>query len=184
MSCSLRRATAYDAEIFVAWRAQASVRRYQPILQLSVAEMASTLGDRAQEELAPTFNGKVQWVILADDIPAGWISLTVVNRSNAIANVGYTISEEFRGHRLAGRGLILASAVAFERTGLAIERIEANCTVTNIASAKTLDYAGYTQEGIARGHLIIDGARVDHYRYGRLATDLFGDPTVGSAARL
>lgn len=173
ITCSLRRATVGDAEMFVAWRAQPSVRRYQPILQLSIEEMRSTLGGRAREQVSPVFDGKVQWVVLADEIPAGWVSLTVVNRSNAIANVGYTISEEFRGHRLASRGLRLACAIAFDREGLAIDRIEANCTTTNIASAKTLESAGFAQEGIARGYLIIDGTRVDHFRYSRLATDPF-----------
>jgi RimJ/RimL family protein N-acetyltransferase len=171
VTCSLRRATRDDAPLFVHWRAQPSVRRYQPILQLGVDEMAATLENREIDSLDSSFNGKVQWVIQADNQPAGWVSLTVVSRSHAVANAGYTISEEFRGHRLASRGLILACDIAFDPDQLAIERIEANCTVTNLASAKTLEYAGFTREGIARGHLIIDGIREDHFRYGRLMTD-------------
>jgi ribosomal-protein-alanine N-acetyltransferase len=171
VECTLRRATAADAELFVAWRAQPSVRKYQPIAQLSVAQMRRVLGDRSNAPIDPSFDGKLQLVILADGEPAGWVSIAVVNRAHAYGNAGYTIAEEFRGHRLASRGLIEACELSFAKDGLALERIEANCTTSNIASARTLELAGFTREGIARGHLIIDGERVDHYRYGRLSTD-------------
>ena len=176
VSCSLRRASADDAAMFVRWRGQPSVRQYQPIVQLSVDEMAASLDHRAFEPISPTFNDKIQWVILADEVPAGWVSMTVVSRSHAIANAGYTIAEEFRGCRLAGRALIQACEIAFDRNGLAIDRIEASSAVSNVASAKTLEFAGFTREGIARGHLIINGIREDHYRYGRLASD--PEPTL------
>lgn len=171
VACDIRRATVDDARFFVAWRAEPSVRKYQPILQIPVEEMAAILDKRAAVPLDPSFSGKAQWVILADNQPAGWVSLTVVHRAHAAGNVGYTVSEAFRGHQLAGRALRLVCEIAFDPSGLGLERLEANCTVTNIASAKTLEYAGFRREGIARGHLIIDGARVDHYRYGRLHTD-------------
>jgi ribosomal-protein-alanine N-acetyltransferase len=171
VTCALRRATGDDAERFVAWRAEPSVREFQPVLQLPVEVMRQALAERAHAPLDPEFAGKVNWVILANGEPAGWVSITVVNRDHAQANAGYTISEAYRGHRLAGRALRLACEIAFDPAQLALQRIEANCTVTNIASAKTLEYAGFTQEGIARGHLIIRGERVDHFRYGRLYTD-------------
>jgi RimJ/RimL family protein N-acetyltransferase len=171
VTCMLRRATADDAELFVAWRAQSSVRKYQPILQLSVDEMGAILDHRATDPVGPSFSNKLQLVILANDVPAGWVSIDVLNRTHAVGAAGYTISEEFRGHRLASRGLIQACELAFSPDGLALGRIEANCTVTNVASARTLELAGFTQEGIARGYLMIDDVRVDHYRYARLATD-------------
>jgi RimJ/RimL family protein N-acetyltransferase len=171
VSCTLRRATADDAELFVAWRELPSVRKYQPILQRPAEEMRKILANRATDPIDPSFTGKLQMVILADGVPAGWVSIDVLNRSHAIGAAGYTIAEEFRGHRLASRGLIQACELAFSPDGLALERIEANCTVTNAASARTLELAGFRQEGISRGYLIIDGIRVDHFRYARLATD-------------
>jgi RimJ/RimL family protein N-acetyltransferase len=173
VTCTLRRATADDAELFVAWRALPSVRMYQPIVQLPVAEMRKVLASRATDPIGPSFSGKLQMVVLADGVPAGWVSIDVLNRSHAIGAARCTIGEEFRGHRLTSRALIQACELAFSPTGLALERIEANCTISNPASARTLELAGFTEEGVSRGYLIIDGVRVDHFRYGRLATDPF-----------
>lgn len=169
--CTIRRARPDDAELLVAWRAQPSVRQYQPIMQVGVPETRRILERRGRDALDSRFDDKAMWIVEADGIPAGWVSLTVVHRQQAIGNVGYTIGEGFRGQKLAGRALRQVCDIAFAPDGLALERLEANCTVTNIASAKTLEYAGFRQEGIARGHLRIDGVRVDHFRYGRLATD-------------
>jgi len=133
--------------------------------------MEASIGQRVTDPLNSSFDDKAQWVILAVGQPAGWVSISVVSRSHAVANAGYTIAEQFRGDRLAGPGLRLAGDIAFDRDALAIDRIEANCTVTNIASVRTLEYAGFTQEGIARGYLVIRGRREDHLRYGRLVED-------------
>jgi RimJ/RimL family protein N-acetyltransferase len=170
-TCAIRRATADDAPIMVEWRAQPSVRKYQPILQIPEADLRKTLRQREGGEISPAFDGKMNWIVLSDGLPCGWVSLTVVQREHRIGNVGYTIAEGFRGQKLAGRALRLVCDVAFDPAGFALERLEANCTTENIASAKTLEYAGFTREGIARGYLIIGGARVDHFRYARLLDD-------------
>ena len=174
---ALRRATGVDAAMFVAWRAQESVREFQPVLQLPVGDMRQILEERSREPISPAFSGKANWVILADDVPAGWISLTVTDRRHGNATAGYTVAEGFRGQHLAGRALILVCEMAFNEAQFGLERVEAHCTVTNSASARTLEYAGFTREGIVRGYLEIRGERIDHFRYGRLKTDAAPHPS-------
>lgn len=54
---------------------------------------------------------------------------------------------------------------------LKLHRIEAGCTVENIASGKTLEKAGFKREGMKRKKLPIRGAWKDSYFYGILEED-------------
>jgi len=62
-------------------------------------------------------------------------------------------------------------ALAFAPQALALHRLEANVAVANRASQRVLEAAGFSQEGIARGLLLIRGEWIDHYRYALLNTD-------------
>jgi len=172
---TLRRADVRDVEFLHRLRAEPSVRQYQPIAQRSIAELRTQLQRRARDTLDTTFAGKAQWIILADDASAGWMTLDVTSREHAIASVGYSLSPAFRGRGIASGALRQVVALAFDPEGLALHRLEANVAVANIASQRVLEAAGFTQEGIARGLLRIAGAWVDHYRYGILSTDITKD---------
>ena len=71
-----------------------------------------------------------------------------------------------------GRIVAQVIPVAFDPAGLALERLEAVAAVENVASRRVLEKNGFRFEGIARGYLIIAGARVDHARYGLLRSDM------------
>ncbi len=79
------------------------------------------------------------------------------------AILGYWIGAPYvrRGYGFAG--LSALKAHAFERIGL--NRIVAACQPGNIASRKLLERCGFTNEGLARDYLRINGAWRDHAIY-------------------
>ncbi len=167
---TIRRATAADAPCINGIRAEPSVRRYQPIHQRTVERMAAVLARRGSNPLDAGLAGDVQWVIDYGDQCAGWISLDVTSREHGVASVGYSVSEAFRGRGLATGAVKAVIAIAFDPTGLALDRLEANAAVENAASRRVLTKAGFLEEGIAAGLLVIDGRRVDHVRFGLVRT--------------
>lgn len=171
MSVALRRAIPADAAFLHALRAEPSILAHQPIIQRSVAELEAILANRAEASLDLRFDGKAQWLIVVDDAPAGWISLNVTSREHATASVGYSLAPAFRGRGAASSALRRIVALAFAPQALALHRLEANVAVANRASQRVLEAAGFSQEGIARGLLLIRGEWIDHYRYALLNTD-------------
>jgi RimJ/RimL family protein N-acetyltransferase len=62
----------------------------------------------------------------------------------------------------------LKNLLAFGFTELGLHRVEAGCAVENIASARVLEKAGMTREGMKRKKLPIRGEWKDNYFYGML----------------
>lgn len=169
---TLRRATVDDTAMILAWRDEPTTRRYQPILDRSPAEMRELLRARAALTLTPDVDGELQWVIEADGVPAGWITLRVVSRLHGVGELGYTLGSAFhrRGYMSAAIRQLLP--LAFDPVdGANIYRLEAIAAVDNIGSRTVLERAGFQFEGVARESLIIDGVRVDHARYALLRPD-------------
>ncbi len=178
LAVSIRRATAADASCLNRIRAEASVRRYQPIHQHTLERMAAILARRESMPLDRDLEGKVQWVIECDGQCAGWVSLDVTSREHGVASVGYSVSEAFRGRGLATGAVRQVIAIAFDPNGPALDRLEANAAVENAASRRVLVKAGFREEGIAAGLLMIDGIRVNHARFGlvREVVEESGEP--------
>ena len=172
MSVLLRRATPADAPFLHALRAEPSVREHQPIAQRPVDTLRATLAQRADAPLDRHFTGKVQWLIMVDDTPAGWITLDVTSREHATASIGYSLAPAYRGRGAASNALRQVVRLAFDPERLALHRLEASVAVANVASQRVLEAVGFTREGIARGLLLIRGTWIDHYRYGLLNTDI------------
>jgi len=163
---AIRRATAADAGCLARIRAEPSVRRYQPIHQHPVERLAAMLARREALSLDHELDGKVQWVIECEGECAGWVTLDVTSREHGIGSVGYSVSEALRGRGMATAAVREVVAIAFDPDGLALDRLEANAAVANVASRRVLAKAGFQEEGIARGLLVIDGVRIDHVRFG------------------
>jgi len=167
----LRRATAGDAGCLFAIRTEPSSSRYQPLRMYSLERLRAMLTARQGLPLDRSLDGKVQWVVESDGSCAGWISLDVTSREHGTAAVGYTIGEAFRGRGLATGAVRQLITIAFDPDGLDLERLEAVAAVDNLASRRVLAKAGFIEEGIARGLLVIAGERVDHVRFGLLRPD-------------
>lgn len=171
----IRRARPGDAAFFHGVRSEPSAGEFQPLRSYSEGQLRKVIQRRSTMPLDRHLDGKVQWVILADDRPAGWISLDVTNRDHGIGTIGYTVSEAFRGHGVASRALRLVVDIAFAQSLIDLDRLEAVVAAENIASQRVLENAGFAREGTARGLLRIRGKRIDHYRYSLLRADHFAD---------
>ena len=114
----------------------------------------------------------------ADDVLIGVCRLAPVRYGSALTgSLGYWTDEAFRGRGYATGMVMAVKAFAFETVGL--ERIEAAHLPQNVASARVLEKAGFTEEGLARRYLEVDGQRRDH----RLTACLRGDGAGGPDER-
>jgi ribosomal-protein-alanine N-acetyltransferase len=110
------------------------------------------------------------WHVFADGRLIGACRLSSVKRGAAgSAELGYWIASMAEGRGHATAAVSGACAHAFEILGL--ERITANYLPDNAASARGLEKAGFTKEGLARSLLEIDGVRRDHVIAARLRSD-------------
>ncbi len=100
-----------------------------------------------------------------DDALLGGVTLSNVRRGVAqTSSLGY-----WAGQMHAGKGYITAAVRAVVRYAfedLELHRVEAACQPDNAASRRVLEKAGFTQEGMARAYLKINGAWRDHVLFG------------------
>lgn len=86
------------------------------------------------------------------------------------AEVGYWIGEDYWGRGIMTEALDTFSAYLFET--FEINRLYAGIFSSNPASARVLEKAGYTREGILRAHVTKNGELLDEYLYSRLRPGL------------
>jgi [ribosomal protein S5]-alanine N-acetyltransferase len=84
-----------------------------------------------------------------------------------MGSIGYWVGQPFarQGHTLAAVKAV--TRFSFERLGL--HRVEAACIPTNEPSRGVLLKAGFTQEGLARAYLRINGIWHDHLLFGMVS---------------
>ena len=100
----------------------------------------------------------------------GGITLGGIRRGvSQSAHLGYWMGAEFagKGYMTEAVGAVLRHA--FDTLGL--HRVEAACIPDNARSARVLEKAGFTQEGVLRSYLKIDGQWRDHRLFARLSSD-------------
>lgn len=100
-----------------------------------------------------------------DDALLGGVTLSNIRRGVAqTASLGY-----WAGQMHAGNGYITAAVRAVLRYAfedLDLHRVEAACQPDNMASRRVLEKCGFTQEGVARAYLKINGQWRDHLLFG------------------
>ena len=106
----------------------------------------------------------------ADEALLGGIALSNIRRGVAqSATLGYWI-----GKAHARQGYMtdaLATLLSFSYLDLGLNRVEAACLPNNEASKALLLGAGFSQEGLARGYLRINGAWQDHLLFALLSKE-------------
>jgi RimJ/RimL family protein N-acetyltransferase len=162
---TLRRARPDDAETVARWRADPSVRIYQPLQERSIKELRDMLTVRSLEAISSAAIGEFQWIVETPDGDAGWVTVSISSREHGIASLGYTIATDLRGRGYATAAVRAVCPFVFCHDKLDLYRLEAVAAVDNVASRRVLERAGFQDEGIARAYLIINGRRVDHARY-------------------
>ncbi|MEE8138700.1 MAG: GNAT family protein [Thermoanaerobaculia bacterium] len=166
---TLRAAQRGDAALLKRWRAEPSVRQFQPLGKFSMSHLASELAAQRMEDLYRGRGDKFQWIIRCDGEPAGWITLVVTNWDHGLAETGYALSSPYQSRGLMPQALDLLLADLFLNAPLV--RIEARCAVDNVASQKVLEKVGFQREGRLRGYFVLGGRRVDNYLYAILRED-------------
>ncbi|ABS62302.1 GCN5-related N-acetyltransferase [Parvibaculum lavamentivorans DS-1] len=105
-----------------------------------------------------------------DDVLLGGCTLSGVQRGvQQSCTLGYWAGEVF-----AGRGYVTAAVralVPYVFEELKLHRLQAACLPENERSRAVLRKCGFTEEGIARGYLRINGAWRDHVVYAILRDD-------------
>lgn len=165
----LRPAAPPDAERMKRWRDEWSVRRFQPLHDLTVAQLRSDVAAQRMRDLYRGRGDKYQWIIEEDEVPAGWITLVISNWEHGLAEVGYALATSHQGRGLMERALRLLLDDLFGHT--ALERIEARCATDNRASQRVLEKAGFRREGLLRSYFRLHGRRVDNYLFAVLRED-------------
>lgn len=163
---TLRPAAPRDAELLRQWRAETSVRRYQPLNDLPTSQLRADVASQRISELYRGQGDKFQWIIQVDGHPAGWITLVVSNWEHGLAEVGYALSTQFQSRGLMTEALGLLLVDLFANTTL--ERVEARCAVENDASRRVLEKNHFLREGLLRGYFKLRGRRIDNYLYALL----------------
>lgn len=171
---TLRPATPADAPALAAWRAEPSVRLHQPLQEASVADLRADLGRQRPADLYRARGDRFQWIVLAEREPVGWITLAITSWEQGVAEVGYALTSAAQGHGIMPVALTQLVAELFGNTPLA--RIEARCSVENLASQKVLERVGFEREGRLRRYFELAGRRLDNFLYAIVREDVFAAP--------
>ena len=165
----LRPAQPSDAALLRQWRDEPSVRRHQPLGEVTLGQLRADLTQQNVADLRRGRGQKFQWLILVEQRPAGWVTLVVANWEHGLAEIGYALSTPYQGLGLMVPSLRLLVAEIFANSPLA--RLEARCSIENLASQRVLERVGFQREGLLRGYFMLNEERVDNFLYALLRTD-------------
>lgn len=105
-----------------------------------------------------------------DDVLLGGCTLSGVQRGvQQSCTLGYWAGEAFAGHGYVTAAVRALVPYVFEE--LKLHRLQAACLPENERSRAVLRKCGFTEEGVARGYLRINGAWRDHVVYAILRDD-------------
>ena len=101
--------------------------------------------EHAIEFIANHGNEYAVWVIetLETNTPAGVISIHEISETSGVASIGYWVAPWFRRRGAACASLKLV--VAYSLTIAGVTACHANIAITNIASRKTAERAGFVE---------------------------------------
>lgn len=105
-----------------------------------------------------------------DDALVGGMTVSNIHRGvQKSCTLGYWAGEIYSGNGYTTEAVRALSSFIFDE--LQLHRIQAACLPENERSQAVLRKCGFTQEGIARGYLRINGAWRDHVVFGLLTGD-------------
>ncbi|MDX2263617.1 MAG: GNAT family protein [Hyphomicrobiales bacterium] len=108
-----------------------------------------------------------------DNALLGGITLSNVRRGvSQSCSVGYWLGEEYAGKGYMTTGM--RPIIAFVFDTLCLHRLEAACMPANAPSIRLLRRLGFTEEGVARKSLRINGQWEDHVLFALLDEDRRG----------
>jgi RimJ/RimL family protein N-acetyltransferase len=105
--------------------------------------------------------------IVVDGELAGSIDLRLAGPDSGSGEIGYWVAAPARRRGVASTATRLVSDFGFEALGL--QRVELNAEVTNVASRRTAERAGFELEGVRRAWRNVRGVPTDFALYARIA---------------
>ena len=111
----------------------------------------------------------LEWHIFSSDKLCGAIRLNKIEMGNHKASIAYYIGESCQGQGLASSSVRAVLGYCFDK--LRFNRIELQCTSTNLASQQVAKRLGFTWEGMLRQAELLDGDYHDLFVYGLLRED-------------
>jgi ribosomal-protein-serine acetyltransferase len=119
----------------------------------------------AREEAGLGFH----WGIWRGGSLLGGVPCWSIDHHHRVAELGYWLAPEARGHGLATMATRVAMEHLFVTQG--VNRVELQCRVENTVSRKVAERVGGRLEGVRRQSHWINGAFCDHAVYAILAED-------------
>ncbi len=131
---------------------------------------------RLERKLAEQAQGSGHyWTIHVDGVLAGDIGFNELHRGKVqSANLGYMVDARHRRRGVATAALRLVIRQSFET--LHLHRLDAGALVTNRASQRVLEKAGFRRIGLLERHFYEDGEWRDHVWYELIGPDLPPQP--------
>jgi RimJ/RimL family protein N-acetyltransferase len=147
------------------------------IAELSTPEVEgewNTFDDAPEDRLrGSNYNGGRMIVETVDGTRVGLVTWIQIphgpNRRSLAWNIGITILPQYRGHRIGSAAQRALADHLLSHSDS--NRVMADTDIGNIAEQVSLERAGFTREGVARGAQWRQGAFHDRVIFSRLRTD-------------
>lgn len=148
------------------WREQPSSQRFNPLLHLTVEDLARRISSLCTSDLRDRSRHEYRWIVELRGEPLGTVATERPSWMMGHAEIGYMMSETHHGRGLGTRAVALLLDKLFGETSL--QRIYALICEGNTPSMKLVERLGFTHEGRLREHYVIQGRRADELVYGML----------------
>ncbi|HYH95124.1 GNAT family protein [Hyalangium sp.] len=152
-------------DVWTAMRNGPTARRLLPLDDNNRDSLLKRLREASSDVTDPHARS-FRWMVEADGRIVGTVSARELSRFHGRIEVGYMLAEEFIGRGIGTR----AVAMMLERlfTLPELHRIWLTTTVDNLASQALARKLGFVQEGLLRGHCLVQGQRRDQQIWGLL----------------
>jgi ribosomal-protein-alanine N-acetyltransferase len=162
----LRRLTRADADDVMRFKGDYAVTRYNGGQPYADRTQALDLIDRLDTGYAE--RRSIAWGITLkpDDVVIGITGYKYWNRIDYRAAIGYDLAQTYWGRGLMPEAVRAILAFGFEQ--MALNRVEADADVANLASIRVLQKVGFQSEGFQMEQYYEDGAFHDIALFGLL----------------
>ncbi|ATB44195.1 acetyltransferase, GNAT family [Cystobacter fuscus] len=151
------------------WRAlreEPVSRRLVPLEPSSRESLLERL-QAATHDLGHPTATSFRWMVEWDGRLVGTVSARELSRFHGRVEIGYMLSSGFHGQGLGTRAVAGVVAGLFDAWPF-LHRVWLTTAEDNLASQALARKLGFTQEGLMRGHFLIEGRRKDQQVWGLL----------------
>ena len=140
------------------------LRTFQDLPEMNKHEFERLVAARPTE-IERGSSGRFEWLVYLGGIaePVGWVSLRIGDRSTTTAEVGYSVTQKYRG-----RGIATEAVRALVNEGFRsdhIRRVRAYCVPENTPSRALLLRIGFRSDGVLPHGATVRGRAVDVLAY-------------------